>query len=189
MVGGVQGISLLPCPELAEHHIHGSWDKYSCDAKAAQGIFPILEVPGRCRSHLMSCCRIIPFTLAELRKAKPVKFVGLCIDSFVSMGGTGRDGDTCACGNSHAIGNREWVQSETAHDYREKVGRANQRFVLGPQRKESNKRRVTSRPSTRWVSCKKLFILCILSIVAFVQPSSATTASTSWRKGSISVYS
>jgi hypothetical protein len=41
------------------------------------------------------------------------------------------------------------------------------------------------RPSIRWVSLTKLSILCILSIPAFVQPSSATTASTSWRRGSI----
>ena len=131
----------------------------------------------------MPSCYTIPFTLAELRKAKPVKVVGVRIDLFVSMGGTGWYGDKCACGNSHAIGKCEWAQSETAHDNCGKVGRAHQWFVLGLLGKESNERRV--RPSTRWVSRKKLSILCILSIAAFVQPSCATTASTSWRRGSI----
>src|SRR6266852_9949581 len=41
------------------------------------------------------------------------------------------------------------------------------------------------RPSTRWVSLRKLSILCILSTPAFVQPSALITASTSWRSGSI----
>src|SRR6266702_7662015 len=41
------------------------------------------------------------------------------------------------------------------------------------------------KPSTRWDSRKKLSILCILSIPALVQPSSATAVSTSWRRGSI----
>src|SRR6266850_1494938 len=141
------------------------------------------QVLGRCRNHLMSSCRIIPFTLAELRKAKPVKFVGVPINSFISMSGAGWHGDKCACGNSYAIGKCEWAQSETAHDNCGKVRRAHQRFVLGPLEKESNERRV--KPSTRWLSRKKLSILCILSIAAFVQPSSATTASTSWRRGSI----
>ena len=48
--------------------------------------------------------------------------------------------------------------------------------------REYNKRR--PRPSTRWVSLRKLSILCILSIPAFVQPSSLITASTSSRRGS-----
>src|SRR6267142_377939 len=106
------------------------------------------QVLGRCRNHLMSSCRIIPFTLAELRKAKPVKFVGVPINSFISMSGAGWHGDKCACGNSYAIGQCEWAQSETAHDNCGKVRRAHQRFVLGPLEKESNERRV--RASTRW---------------------------------------
>ena len=63
-----------------------------------------------------------------------------------------------------------------------KMGRAHQHFVVG-MLKEFNAQR--ARPSTRWVSRRKLSILCILSIPAFVQPSSAITASTSSRRGSI----
>src|SRR6266403_1513916 len=54
---------------------------------------------------------------------------------------------------------------------------------LGVLEKEPNERKVM--PSSRWVSQRKLSILCILSIPAFVQPSSLITASTSCRRGSI----
>ena len=131
---------------------------------------------------MVSTCRITPFALAELRKAKTVKFIGVRIDSFISMGGTGRNGDECACGNSHTVGKCERAQRETGHDHWGKV-HAYQQFVLALLGKESDERVV--RPSIRWVSLTKLSILCILSIPAFVQPSSATTASTSWRRGSI----
>ncbi len=49
--------------------------------------------------------------------------------------------------------------------------------------KESNGR--MDRPSSRWVSLRKLSILCNLSIPPFVHPSSSITASTSSRSGSI----
>ena len=62
-----------------------------------------------------------------------------------------------------------------------KMARALQQFVLR-MLKESNEQR--PRPPSRWVSRRKLSILCILSIPAFVQASSAITASTSSRRGS-----
>jgi hypothetical protein len=65
------------------------------------------------RACLVSTCDGIPIALAELRKAKAVEFIGVWEGSFVSMSGTGRDGDERACGNSHAIGKCEWLQRET----------------------------------------------------------------------------
>src|SRR6266404_4834621 len=64
-----------------------------------------------------------------------------------------------------------------------KTRKANQCLILGALGKEPNERKVM--PSSRWVSQRKLSILCILSIPAFVQPSSLITASTSCRRGSI----
>jgi hypothetical protein len=61
----------------------------------------------------MSACHAIPFALAELRKAKSVKFIGVWVDSFVRMNGTCRDGYKCACGNCHAIGKCERAQRQT----------------------------------------------------------------------------
>src|SRR6266403_4406046 len=60
---------------------------------------------------------------------------------------------------------------------------ANQCLIPGVLRKEPNE--PGKMPSNRCVSWKKLSILCILSIPAFVQPSSLITASTSWRRGSM----
>jgi hypothetical protein len=67
------------------------------------------------RHSLVSTCHIITFTLAELRKAKSVKFIRVWIGFFISMGGTGRNGDECACGDSHTIGKCKWLQGETGH--------------------------------------------------------------------------
>src|SRR6266403_1128728 len=64
-----------------------------------------------------------------------------------------------------------------------KVRRANQCLISGMIGKEPNERKAM--PPNRWVSRRKLSILCILSIPAFVQPSSLITASTSCRSGSI----
>ena len=58
----------------------------------------------------------------------------------------------------------------------------NQRLILGILEKEYGERE--AEPSTRWVSRSKLSILYILSVPAFVQPSSLITASTSCRRGS-----
>jgi hypothetical protein len=70
------------------------------------------------RGHrLMSARQGIPFALAELRKAKAVEFIGVWIDSFICVSGTCRNGDKCACGNSHAIGKCERAQCETAHGH------------------------------------------------------------------------
>jgi hypothetical protein len=134
------------------------------------------------RGHrLMPAYHSIPLTLAELRKAKSVKFIGIWIDSFVCMNGTGREGHKCACGNSHTIGKCERAQRQTVkRNYDEAGGKS---VVFGILGKEFNERRV--KLSTRWASRMKLSILCILSIPAFVQPSSVITASTSWRRGSI----
>ncbi len=65
----------------------------------------------------------------------------------------------------------------------EKKQGANQYLVLRILGKECNER--VAKPSNRWVSRSKLSILYILSIPAFVQPSSLITASTSWRRDSI----
>ena len=60
-----------------------------------------------------ACHATAALRLAELRKAKSVKLVGVWIDSFIHMNGTGWDGDQCACGNSHAIGKCERAQRQT----------------------------------------------------------------------------
>lgn len=60
--------------------------------------------------------------------------------------------------------------------------RADQYLVLWVLMREYNERGAI--PSSRWVSLRKLSILYILSIPAFVQPSSLTTESTSSRRGS-----
>jgi hypothetical protein len=60
---------------------------------------------------------------------------------------------------------------------------AHQLFIIRTLGKESNER--AGDTSIRIVSRTKLSILCILSIAALVHPSSATTASTSSRSGSI----
>jgi hypothetical protein len=65
----------------------------------------------------MSTCHGIPFTLAELRKAETVEFIGVWEGSFISMSGTGRDGDQGACGDSHAVGKRERPQYKAAHGH------------------------------------------------------------------------
>ena len=85
------------------------------------------QVFARCRDHLVSTChitcRIAPFTLAELRKAKAVKFVGIRVYAFIFMDSTGWDGDKCTCGNSHTVGKCERAQHETVHDHWGKVAR------------------------------------------------------------------
>lgn len=63
------------------------------------------------------------------------------------------------------------------------LGRGAPNVSIFTRDRECNERR--PRPSSRWVSLRKLSILYILSIPAFVQPSSLITASTSWRSGSI----
>jgi hypothetical protein len=63
----------------------------------------------------MSARRSIPFALTELRKAKAVEFVRVWIDPFISMSGTDRERDECACGNGDAIGKCERAQRETGH--------------------------------------------------------------------------
>jgi hypothetical protein len=132
-------------------------------------------------NRLMSARNSISFALAEFHKAKSVKFVGVGIYIFICVSGTGRDRDECACGNSHAIGKCERAQCKTAHSHW-RDGVCTSAFRIGTQR-EFNKQR--AKPSARWVSRRKLSILCILSIPAFVQPSSLITASTSSRRGSI----
>jgi hypothetical protein len=71
----------------------------------------------------MSTCHSVPFTLAELRKAETVEFIGVWEGSFISMSGTGWDGDECACGDSHAIGKCERPQCKTAHGHWENGAR------------------------------------------------------------------
>src|SRR6266478_339139 len=64
-----------------------------------------------------------------------------------------------------------------------KTWRTDQCLISGVLGKEPNE--PTVMPPSRWVSRRKLSILCILSIPTFVQPSSPITASTSRRRGSI----
>jgi hypothetical protein len=102
------------------------------------------------------------------------------IGYFVSMSGTARYGDKCACGNSHTVGKCEWAQHKTSQgDWKE----ARLTLAFFTREREYNGRRLI--PSTRWVSLRKLSILYILSTPAFVQPSSLITASTSSRRGPI----
>jgi len=133
-----------------------------------------------CGDSLIFVFRFIPIALTELRKPKSVEYIRVCEDSSVSVSGTRRNGDFCACWNSHAVGKCEWAQHETAQGPWEGAkGESVPHQCLTPRvhRKEPNERKVT--PSNRWVSRRKLSILCILSIPAFVQPSSLITASTS----------
>ena len=124
--------------------------------------------------------RCIPLTLTKLCTAKSVEFIHVWKFSFIHMSGTAWDGDKCACGNSHTVGNFERANRETGHgDWKE--GGENQRLVLGILEKKYGRRE--ARPSARWVSQIKLSILYILSIPA--KPSSLITASTSWRRDSI----
>ena len=120
-------------------------------------------------------------TLTELQKAISVKFIGVWIDSFIQMSGNGGNGDMCASGNSDTIGKCERAQREADPSHWKDGTRTSAFRVM--LKKESNKQRAGS--SSRWDSRRKLSILCILSIPAFVQPSSLITASTSWRRGSI----
>jgi hypothetical protein len=66
--------------------------------------------------RLISARNFIPFTLAKLRKAKSIEFIGVWINFFIGMSGTGWDTDERACGNSHTVGKRERTQREAAHD-------------------------------------------------------------------------
>ena len=128
---------------------------------------------------MISACRCVSLTFAELRKAKSIECIGIMIGCFVSMSGTARYGYECACRNSHTIGKCEWAQHKTNQgDWEE----ARLTSAVCTRDREYNERR--PRPSTRWVSLRKLSILCILSTPAFVQPSSLITASTSSRRGS-----
>jgi hypothetical protein len=131
--------------------------------------------------RLISAC--MPFNFTKFHKAKSVEFIRVCIDSFIRMSGTGRDGDDCPCGNSHAVGKRERTQRETPHRNCEEAIRKICILYLGYWGKKSNERRV--KPSSRRDSLRKLSILYILSIPAFVQPSSLVTVSISLRSGSI----
>jgi hypothetical protein len=60
-------------------------------------------------------CHGIPLTLAKLRKAKSVEFIRVWKGSFIRMSGTGRDGDKCACGNSHSVEKCERAHREMSH--------------------------------------------------------------------------
>ncbi len=124
----------------------------------------------------MSILRPIPFTFTELRKPESVEYIRVCDDSFVSMSGTRRNGDFGACRNGHAVGKGERAQRKTAQGPWENVEGESVPHTWGAG-KELNERKTM--PSSRWVSRRKLSILCILSIPAFVQPSSLITASTS----------
>jgi len=79
----------------------------------------------------MSAGRSAPFFLAELCKAKPVKFVRILIDSFVRLSGTSWEGDERAWGNSNSIGKCERLQHEPGHDNWRKVWSEHQQFVIG----------------------------------------------------------
>ena len=153
----------------------------------SQGYLPCVspqskrQMLARCRDRLMSTCRSIPFALTELRKAEPIKFIGVWIGSLICMSSTGRDGNECACGNRHTIGKCKRAHCKAAQGHWENVAHISA-FRSWMLKKESNEQ--MPRPSSRWDSRRKLSILCILSMPAFVQPSSAITASTSWRRGS-----
>jgi len=79
----------------------------------------------------MSAGRFAPFFLAELRKAKSVKFVRILIDPFVLLGSSAWDGDERAWGNSNSIGKYERLQHEPSHDNWRKVWSEHQWFVIG----------------------------------------------------------
>ncbi len=67
-----------------------------------------------CGDRLISVLHLIPFVLTEIRKSKSVEYIRACEDSFVSMNGTRRNDDYCACGNGHTVGKCERAQRETA---------------------------------------------------------------------------
>ena len=137
---------------------------------------------GRRGDCLISACCGIPFTLAKFRKAKSVEFIRIGIVSLICMSSTGREGDKCARGNRHTVGKRERAQRKAAHGHWKDVAHTSA-FRFRMLKTVNNEQR--PKPSTRWLSRRKLSTLCILSIPAFVQPSSAITVSISWRRGSI----
>ena len=57
----------------------------------------------------MSAACFAPLFLAELCKAKSVKFVRILMDRFVRLSGISWDGDECAWRNSNSIGECEWL--------------------------------------------------------------------------------
>ena len=132
--------------------------------------------------RLMSACYSIPFALAELCKAKAVELLGVWIDYFIPMSGNAWNRDVCARGNPHTVGKCERAQCKAGHHWENESRRLT--FELGMP-KEKNLDEQRPKTSSRWVSRRKLSILCILSIPAFVHPSSVITASTSWRRGSV----
>ena len=136
---------------------------------------------GRRGDRLISACRGIPFTLAKLRKAKSVEFIGVWIVSLICMSSTGREGDKCACGNSHTVGKCERAQRKAGRGHWKDVAHTSE-FRSRMVKTINNEQR--PKPSMRWLSRRKLSTLCILSIPAFVQPSSAIAVSISWRRGS-----
>src|SRR6266576_1279025 len=92
-----------------------------------------------------------------------------------------RDGDGRARGNRHTVGKCERAQRETAHGDWEETESGSVSRTWGA---EEGPNELAPIPSSRWVSRRKLSILYILSIPAFIQPSSLITASTSSRRGS-----
>jgi len=70
-----------------------------------------------CEDRLMSARHCVPLTLAQLRKAKSVKYIRVWIDALIRLNGARRHGDKCACGNRHTIGKCERVQREAAHGH------------------------------------------------------------------------
>ena len=64
----------------------------------------------------MSTARYIPFTLAELCKAKSIKFVGIFKVPLIRMSGPEWDGDESAWRDGDTIGKCERTQHETGHD-------------------------------------------------------------------------
>src|SRR6266576_199922 len=92
-----------------------------------------------------------------------------------------RDGDGRARGNRHTVGKCERAQRETAHGDWEETESGSVSRTWGA---EEGPNELAPIPSSRWVSRRKLSILYILSIPAFVKPSSLITASTSSRRGS-----
>ena len=66
--------------------------------------------------RLISACHGIS-SLAELRKAKSVEFIGVRIDSFIRLNGICRDGNKRPCRNSHAIGKCERAHGKTTSRY------------------------------------------------------------------------
>jgi hypothetical protein len=126
------------------------------------------------RDCLVSTGDGTPLALAELRKAKAIKFVRIRICSFVCMSSTRRDGDERARGNRHPIGKCKWSQRETAHSHWDgRVAHVSSRYLACWVRNSTNgslDRQVAGSPSRNCLSYASCPFQLSSSLLLLSQP-------------------